>query len=73
MSVFLNGLKTFLGRRTYQKFKQYHFQSRFIPIKDHETQRHCYIHPSVVATMWETNTQDNSYKRPICNECFESA
>lgn len=64
----------FLGRRTFLNTKnEYHFQPAFVPIKAEQTQRHCYVHPSVIATMWETNTQDKSYKHPICGECFEGA
>jgi len=67
-----HGLKSGEGRRRLMRRVRYHFQSRFAPITG-ETVRHCYVHPSVEAKLWEFNTQDNSYKRPLCIECFESA
>lgn len=70
----LEGLKSFLGRRTFRrKRREYHFQSRFAPIRPEQTTRHCYVHPAVTAEFWEMNTQDKSYKRPICQACFEEA
>ena len=72
MKAWVNGLKAFLGRRSRpSKSNPYHFQSRYVPIKG--TTRHCYVHPSVEATVWEMNTQDKSYRRPICAECLEEA
>jgi len=49
------------------KRKAYHFQARYVPITG--TQRHCHIHPSNVAVAWELNTQDKSYRRPVCSGC----
>lgn len=65
----LRGLKSFTGRRTMQssKRKNYHFQARYVPVEG--TDRHCYIHPQNPATHFELNTQDKSYRRPVCAGC----
>jgi len=69
ISQWLRGQIAFTGRRTARKGnkKPYHFQPRYVAIEG--TQRHCYIHPREVATHFELNTQDKSYKRPVCAGC----
>lgn len=49
------------------KPRKYHFQARYVPILG--TERHCHIHPRKVATSFELNTQDKSYRRAVCADC----
>ena len=35
------------------------------------TERHCYVHPSNIATHMEYNLHDASYIRPVCTECVD--
>ena len=51
-----------------RKHKQYHFQPQSVPITG--TERHCHIHPANIATHFELNTQDKSYRRPVCAGCI---
>lgn len=56
------------GSRSRQKAKQpYNFVPRYVALTG--TERHCYIHPAELATAWELNTQDKSYRRPVCVGC----
>ena len=61
----------FTGRRTFRRGKRinYHFDPRYVAITPAQTPRKCYIHPQEQATHWELNTQDKSYKRPVCVGC----
>ena len=45
----------------------YHFDRTVLRLTG--TNRHCYVHPEVEAVAFEGNTQDRSYRRPICVEC----
>ena len=49
------------------KKEPYHFQAAYEPITG--TRRRCFIHPKNVATHFEVNTQDKSYRRPVCAGC----
>jgi hypothetical protein len=51
------------------KRKVYHFDVLYEPMSILSNQRHCYIHPKNAATYWEINTQDKSYRRPVCAGC----
>jgi hypothetical protein len=61
------GLKSMSGRRGRAKPKAYHFQAKYVPAEG--TERHCYIHPRNVATHFELNSFDKSYRRPVCAGC----
>ncbi len=67
MTGLLARWKKWTGRRNRQDHKAYVFDARYVPITG--TQRHCYIHPQNVATHFELNTQDASYRRPVCSGC----
>jgi hypothetical protein len=43
----------------------------YYPVREHETRRVCYVHPQNVATHWELNKADGSYKRPVCQGCAQ--
>lgn len=49
--------------------RQYDFNAKYVPIEG--TQRHCYIHPQEIATHFELNTHDKSYRRPVCAGCAQ--
>ena len=55
------------GRRQNQRKPMYNLQRGFAKIEG--TIRKCFRHPSREAILFEKNTQDGSYKRPMCEEC----
>jgi hypothetical protein len=55
--------------KEFQESRKYHMQASYIEINENQTQRHCYNHPQNVATHFELNIQDKSYKRPVCSGC----
>lgn len=73
--VKLNPFLAAMGARiTAQRIRMkrtYQFDPRYVPMTDHATRRHCYVHPQEIATHFELNTQDRSYKRPVCAGCAE--
>jgi hypothetical protein len=58
-----------LQAKANRKRKPYHFQARYVTMSAAQTPRHCYLHPKEAAVAWELNTQDASYKRPVCANC----
>jgi hypothetical protein len=49
--------------------RHYHFQPEYELITG--TERHCFRHPQNLATHFELNTQDKSYRRPVCDGCAQ--
>lgn len=58
-----------LQNKANRRRNAYHFQSRYVPIMG--TQRHCNVHPARLASHFQLNTQDRSYRRPVCATCVE--
>ena len=46
----------------------YHIELEYLPIES-ATLKHCYVHPLNIASHWELNKKDKSYKRPVCEGC----
>lgn len=60
----------YMGRRI-GKSPEYDFEAKYEPMGEHQTPRHCYVHPDNPATHWELNTHDQSYRRPVCAGCAD--
>jgi hypothetical protein len=69
ISDFLGRSRKYLGRRSNLKPRGYTFDARYEAMDPRSTERHCYVHPQNLATHWELNTQDKSYRRPVCEGC----
>lgn len=68
---FFGKSRKWIGRRANQKPRTYHFDPRYEVIDPRCTERKCYLHPQNPATHWELNTQDKSYRRPVCEGCAQ--
>jgi len=64
----LLGAQMTVNRLRLMQRRVYNFQPRVVKIEGN-TSRKCYVHPQNNATHWELNTQDRSYKRPVCEGC----
>lgn len=63
-------VRKYSGRRTFRRArKPYAFDPRYEALTG--TNRHCYVHPKEEAVLMERNTQDKSYRVPLCRGCVQ--